>query len=338
MANTTKPPRLAVGWLLDWLSQNGLSRKRLVAETRLEFPAQNSAANLPVADYLALFNYAATTLGNDCIGISVGSSIDLSDFGFAGQLAHHCATLRDSWQAAEKYVGTVSPLMSVKLVEAGISSRIGYDVISVPSKLCRQDVEMSVVTFVRFIRAYAGETWLPDSVGFKHSAPQDLSAYHSLFGQDVRFDQPANTLVFPSAVLDTRVSHSDPALLAILREHADSLLADLDRKDNLVAMLRFSIVRTIGTDLCNAGVVARSLFMSPRTMNRHLKRLDTSFRRLKQSIIEEIAKDALLNSPTSVIEIALKLGYAESAAFDRAFKKNTGLTPMEYRRTIAVRR
>jgi AraC-like DNA-binding protein len=66
--------------------------------------------------------------------------------------------------------------------------------------------------------------------------------------------------------------------------------------------------------------------------------LDTSFRRLKQSIIEEIAKDALLNSPTSVTEVALKLGYAESAAFARAFKKNTGLTPMEYRRTMTVRR
>ena len=54
------------------------------------------------------------------IHTSVGSSIDLSDFGFAGQLAHHCATLRDSWQVTGKYVATVSPLMSFKLVEAGL--------------------------------------------------------------------------------------------------------------------------------------------------------------------------------------------------------------------------
>jgi AraC-like DNA-binding protein len=138
--------------------------------------------------------------------------------------------------------------------------------------------------------------------------------------------------VFSTDVLNTRVSDTDPALLQSMREHAEGMLVKISRRDNIVTNVHYQIASTIGTDLCNLAAIANKLFVSQRTLKRQLKGYGTSFRRLKLDVINDIAKRSLVETPASVYEIALKLGYCEMAAFDRAFKKTTGLTPMAYRK------
>ena len=50
----------------------------------------------------------------------------------------------------------------------------------------------------------------------------------------------------------------------------------------------------------------------------------------------EAAQQALIYSNASITLIAGKLGYSESSAFVRAFKRLTGYTPNGYRKTFAT--
>lgn len=74
------------------------------------------------------------------------------------------------------------------------------------------------------------------------------------------------------------------------------------------------------------------VFMSERTLIRHLKALNTSFK----SILEEerrLSADKLLEQARyTICDISEILGYTESANFCRAFKRWHGLSPSEYRR------
>ena len=45
----------------------------------------------------------------------------------------------------------------------------------------------------------------------------------------------------------------------------------------------------------------------------------------------EMAKGVLAESDSSIIEISLHLGFSETSAFDRSFRKLTGYTPLQYR-------
>ncbi len=72
--------------------------------------------------------------------------------------------------------------------------------------------------------------------------------------------------------------------------------------------------------------------MSNRTLTRRLAESGTTFRALIKKTQAEISKDLLLNSSSNVGEIAFQLGFSEQSAFNRAFKRWTGQSPVEFRK------
>jgi AraC-like DNA-binding protein len=71
--------------------------------------------------------------------------------------------------------------------------------------------------------------------------------------------------------------------------------------------------------------------MGNRTLARRLAENGVSFRDLIQKAQESIAIDLLKNTSRSIAEIAFETGFSEQSAFNRAFKRWTGQTPVEFR-------
>ena len=76
---------------------------------------------------------------------------------------------------------------------------------------------------------------------------------------------------------------------------------------------------------------SRALFVSPRTLARRLTREGSGFRRLREEVFAELAARQLAESGMSVESIAQSLGYCDSAAFRKAFRRWYGASPAEYR-------
>ncbi|WP_100627976.1 helix-turn-helix domain-containing protein [Algoriphagus formosus] len=73
--------------------------------------------------------------------------------------------------------------------------------------------------------------------------------------------------------------------------------------------------------------------MSTRTLKRRLAEKELTFRNQVQLIQQKSAQDLLTNSSLSVAEIAFQTGFSEQSAFNRAFKRWTKLSPLEYRKS-----
>jgi AraC-like DNA-binding protein len=78
--------------------------------------------------------------------------------------------------------------------------------------------------------------------------------------------------------------------------------------------------------------VAGSLHLHPRTLRRRLAAEGTSFRALTNDVRATLAAELLSQVGLSVEQVARRLGYAETAAFNHAFSRWFGLAPNEYRR------
>jgi AraC-like DNA-binding protein len=79
--------------------------------------------------------------------------------------------------------------------------------------------------------------------------------------------------------------------------------------------------------------VAEALGMSRRTMYRRLHDIGTTYNAIREDVVLETAKGSLTNSPAPITHIALELGYSDASSFNRVFKRLSGYTPLQYRKS-----
>jgi AraC-like DNA-binding protein len=78
--------------------------------------------------------------------------------------------------------------------------------------------------------------------------------------------------------------------------------------------------------------LSRVLKLTPRTLNRRLARDGERFLDLVKRVRSERACALLRDGRLPVTQIAYQLGYRDSVNFSRAFRRELGMTPSEYRR------
>ena len=79
--------------------------------------------------------------------------------------------------------------------------------------------------------------------------------------------------------------------------------------------------------------VAASLHMHARTLRRRLAEEGNTFRALTNDVRATLATELVSQVGLTVEQVARRLGYAETAAFNHAFSRWFGIAPNEYRRS-----
>lgn len=80
--------------------------------------------------------------------------------------------------------------------------------------------------------------------------------------------------------------------------------------------------------------LAHQLNASPATLRRRLDNEGESYRSIRDDLRQDLAISLLSDTQLSMSDIAGELGFAESSAFHRTFKKWTGIRPGEYRGSV----
>lgn len=133
-------------------------------------------------------------------------------------------------------------------------------------------------------------------------------------------------------------SRPDPNLKKILQRQAYDTLKQLFgfdhtsiKNERIAKEIKYMLDNIYGGHL-TIKEMAHHLGLSERTLQRRLLLQNLSFTELIQFMRFEVAKQMLEVPIFKVTEIAQSLGYSESSAFTRAFKKNEGISPLKYRK------
>src|SRR5690606_32132358 len=103
------------------------------------------------------------------------------------------------------------------------------------------------------------------------------------------------------------------------------------------ALIRRKLRTAARTEWPDFNAFARALHMAPSTLRRRLEDEGQSFQAIKDELRRDLAIHYLCHTSKSVMDISSELGFSESSAFHRAFKKWTGAGPGEYRQRLNVR-
>jgi AraC-like DNA-binding protein len=115
--------------------------------------------------------------------------------------------------------------------------------------------------------------------------------------------------------------------------YARELLSKVKTQDNLPGKIQHLLIQEMPEKPFTASETAGQLGLSERSLYRELQQQGTSFRQLRDQALSQKARQLLSNQNVSIAEVAFLLGFSENAAFYRAFKRWTGRTPLDYRKS-----
>lgn len=180
-------------------------------------------------------------------------------------------------------------------------------------------------------RQLTGTLLKPISVSFRHRPFGDPSEHEEFFGIPVQFGMPADEMIFGPETLALPLLTTDDVKY---RRTIDLVLAHVDPVANLQpvgATLRQRLLQSLHEAIPDIGMVARSMAMSTRTLQRRLAAEDTSFEKVLDQVRRDLVLQHLLNPAISTCELAGLVGFTEPSPFFRAFRRWFDCTPKQWR-------
>ena len=329
----TQSAEIAAGWLLSHLKSEGISlREACVALELPETCLTPDNGYLQLKHYCALFEWAAKKLDDEFLGIHIAQHMGLAGQGVFGYLQLNCATLGDFCEATERYLAIFQPGAVITFPIENNLCQCRYRVFTPAIPSLHQDVEYTLAAGVVFFRQQLAADWVPQETFLSHSPPAEPRAHKAIFGDRIHYDSAHNGFNFDAKLLSTPINQADPELLKILQAQANQLLSQIEEQYDLIKQVRLLISTALSRESFGADQAARELNMTRRTLHRYLSEAGTSFQAMRNEVMVEVAKQALVETGASVTAIALQLGYSETSAFVRAFRRIVGNTPLQYRK------
>ncbi|MFI6586790.1 helix-turn-helix domain-containing protein [Embleya sp. NPDC050493] len=253
-------------------------------------------------------------------------------FTTAGTFAEGC---RD----AARYLPTMTdPGVEMTVIEDDRRLTITYGIaLYSPAAVTAID-EFAMALMLKRARDARGPGVVPVHVALAHEAPKDHRHLIEAFGtRSIDFGTRANSMTFLD--LDAgppRPAGPDDELGLILRRYADNVLENARPASGWHGRFRSEVAHALGEEL-SLELVAQRMAMSPRTLQRRLSDLETTWRDEIESVRHERAGTLLRETDLPIQSIAGRLGYTDARALRRAFQRWTGQTPDAYRRATASR-
>ncbi|MEX0605571.1 MAG: AraC family transcriptional regulator [Marinobacter sp.] len=314
--------------LYEYLDTKGLNSDALLPQSR---PPANIALNadLPIDDWRALLECAAGHLDDPLLGLHLGQTLGLRHIGVLGYVIMASQNLGEALNRLDRYQRLVYDVTPLEIRANGAGLELVWDAEhGQPGPLVD---ETAITGLVHLCRGLTRPGFSPIYVSFINPTPAVISEYTAFFGCPVEFEQVDTKIRLDAQTLLEPLHTADPAMLAILEEQADALLARLPSQSPLIDEMRRRIGRQLPETGPEIALVAKGMGLSVRTLQRQLTVAGTSFLKEVAAVRQEIAERYLRETRLGLVDIALLLGYSEHSAFTRSFMRWTSMTPRAYR-------
>lgn len=325
-------PGSYVRLLYEYLDARGVDAAQLLGEPAPN-PTGPAPGRYPVERWRRHLATAAEHLRDPDLGLHLGQTVTPRHFGVMGYVLLACGTLGAALTRLHRYqrlVYDVSP-MRIHAQAQHITLEWGTEN-GRPGRLVD---ETAITALVQFARDVTGVSTAVDLVHFVNERPASLEPYRRYFGGEVLFEQEATRVRLPLSLLARPLRQPDAALLNLLEQQAEALLADLPDAGDLEQAVRRAVAALAREGEISLERVAAALHTSPRTLHRRLEHLALGFRALRDDTRRRLAEQHLADRGIGIADVALLLGYSDQSTFTRAFRRWTGQTPLAFRRATA---
>jgi len=318
------------GVVLDRLRALGVDVAHVLRHARLGASRfQSARAKLTVPEFFALWRALEAVGGRRDLALRLGGERQPHRLDVASLAALHSSNLGEAYQKFARYKRLVcGEAVSIETVDGEACLRFVW--VHMDEALPMMLVEVTFATLLALACNGTGTKIVPRRVELaRRRSDEAMLAEH--FSCPVHFDASSDALVLEEKALERPFVTHNADLLEMLLPSLETALEQTSAKRSIADDVRTVLSRGMRGERPSVEKIAKEMRMSPRTLQRHLGTLGTSYQGLLDDVRRDTSRRLLAETDLDAGEVAFLLGFEELNSFSRAFHGWEGVTPMRWR-------
>ncbi|WP_417593904.1 AraC family transcriptional regulator [Oceanospirillum sp.] len=258
-------------------------------------------------------------------------------FALMAELAQQARTLGGMLKKSARFYSTVYPdidahLDAEQITESGqtqVFFRLQLqDACKDPNHLLQ---EFLILMWQRFSSWLTGQQIPFSRTCFSYPPPPHAREYPAMYTGTLEYNVCHCGFYLHPRYLQLPIVRSEEELNEFLNQSPAMILHRPDQDERLKTRIRMLLLQFDFDQLPDLDWISDKLHIAPRTLRRKLTEEGTSLRELKEQLRRDLAIKLLSSEHLGVNEVSERVGFSETAAFCRAFKRWTGYSPSKWR-------
>jgi AraC-like DNA-binding protein len=284
---------------------------------------------------MRILNNALRMSGSPDFGLRLGRQLQPATHGAMGYLVLSSPDVITALESFADFLPMRLPFSSVHIALDDCWLRCSLTLkIEVAPSVRRLLQECFALMIQSIVESVLGREMHESRIELAHEKPDYYRRYADYLHSPVYFSRQSSTYYLPAAVAEYANASGNWDAYALAQNLCSDLLtqipaASVSAADRVRRLLLSSPIRSV-----TATDIAGTMFVTKRTLQRRLEREGTSYREITEKLNSELALRHLCEPDQTVESISVLLGYFDTAAFRKAFRRWYGQSPGEYRRNL----
>jgi len=320
--------------LIDLVKQSGILPDRILKGTHCFYQDLNKAEYcISINELLTIIDNTSRHRVRDDLSFILGKKFFPSQLGALEQAFLNSKNLGEMLKICQLFQFQLCPFVYLNIIKIGkqthilINSAIG----KVNPAQQRFISEFIITAILGAIKYCLGEA-IPVTVKLPYNTVDYIEQYHTHFKGKIVFNQQLTMISVDNSWLTKTIPDCSQSLRRLALSEAKAIRGK-KRYISLVQAVRELISKSLYKQHISLESCADYFTMSPATLKRKLAQHDTSYQLLLDELKCQQAIIAMIENKQNNESIATDLNFTDVTNFRRAFKRWTGMTPSDFRKT-----
>ncbi|MVM29481.1 helix-turn-helix domain-containing protein [Spirosoma sp. HMF4905] len=278
----------------------------------------------------------ATELSHDSLfGLHFGESLQVAALGVVGELIRHSRTIGEALTHAAAFSHLITDVLTMEVNRSGQTFTIQF----IPATASRNGSPLIFRQMMDFFMAFTLheadglilQKIQPTTVRIPIE-PINLPEYERVLRCSSIQNATDYVMEFDGRYWDEPILAADYDLQAVLLRKVSVLDEAYSNAKSLRERINNFLLANAYLGVPTLDAIASNLNVSSRSLQRKLQEEGVTYQQLTDSIRKSLALHYLQAGQYPIKEVSCILGYNELSAFNRAFRRWTGTTPVSYQK------